>query len=136
MGPNTPQEHIEQPDVGSTAMKLGQDSLPGGQRRVMTDNCAGASVFPRGYDDNAVDDHHVQPVQVEAATGKRSAFSLHDGRSVSIRDSEADVKFPTVRRHSKVTGSCSVLEHNSWLPTKKARGYKMHRHLIWFWNKA
>ena len=33
---------------------------------------------------------------VEAATGKRSTFSLHDGRSVSIRYNEADEKFPIV----------------------------------------
>ena len=95
--------YIEQSDAGSTPPWLKLNSLPGGQCRVMIDCCAGASVFHRRYDDTALDDHHVQPVwlatstgePVEAATGKRS-FSLHDGRGMSTRYNDADVKFPFV----------------------------------------
>ena len=79
------------------------EQSPGGQRRVMIDNCW-SKCFPRGYDDNAVDDHDVQLVwlttatgeAVDPATGTRSFFSLHDDRIVSIRYIDADVKFPIV----------------------------------------
>ena len=36
----------------------------------MIDNCAGAMVFVRGYDDNAVGDHDVQHVGLTTATGE------------------------------------------------------------------
>ena len=55
--------HVEQPGAGYTAPWLRLTSLPGRQRRIMIDNCVGASVFPRGYDDNAVDDPDVQLVR-------------------------------------------------------------------------
>ena len=38
--------HIDLSDLGSTAPWLRLYSLPGSQRRVMIDNCAGTSVFP------------------------------------------------------------------------------------------
>ena len=45
---------------------------------------------------------------VEAATGKLPTFSLHNGRSVSMRYIEADVEVSraSAMRHSKGTGSC------------------------------
>ena len=64
----------------------------------MIDNCARASVFPREYDDNQLVRLTTATGEaVDTATGKRSVISLHDGRSVSIRYNEADVKFPIVR---------------------------------------
>ena len=66
---HAPEGNVAQQDAGSTAPWLGLDSLLGQARRVM--NCAGSSVFPRGYDDNSVNDHEVQPVRITTATGKK-----------------------------------------------------------------
>eukprot|EP00959_Pyramimonas_sp_CCMP1952_P026147 548885-Pyramimonas_sp.AAC.1 len=68
----------------------------------MIDTCAGASVFPKGFDPNAEPDASVRPVKLATATndpvhgasGKRSRFELEGGRQVSVRYNEADVKFP------------------------------------------
>ena len=53
----TRKEHFDRSVAGSPAAWLRISSLPERPRRVMIDNCAGASFFSRGYDDNAVDDH-------------------------------------------------------------------------------
>ena len=70
----------------------------------MTDTCAGASIFPRGFDQNATDDSTVAPVRLSTATddpvngdaGKKSCFGLRDGRKFQVRYNEADVSFPIV----------------------------------------
>ena len=41
------------------------------------DNCAAATVFPRRYDDDVVDDHDVQPVWLTSATGRQLANGQH-----------------------------------------------------------
>ena len=66
--------------------------------------CAGASIFPRGFDQSATDDSTVAPVRLSTAiddpvhgdTGKKSCFGLRDGRKFQVRYNEADVSFPTV----------------------------------------
>ena len=68
------------------------------------DTCAGASIFPRGFDQNATDDLTVAPVRLSTATddpvngdaGKKSCFGLRDGRKFQVRYNEADVSFPNV----------------------------------------
>ena len=68
------------------------------------DTCAGASIFPRGFDQNATDDSTVAPVRLSTATddpvngdaGKKSCFGLRDGRKFRVRYNEADVSFPIV----------------------------------------
>ena len=68
------------------------------------DTCAGASIFPRGFDQNATDDSTVAPVRLSTATddpvngdaGKKSCFGLRDGRKFQVRYNEADVSFPIV----------------------------------------
>ena len=94
--------------------------------------------FLRGYENNAVDDHDVQFVRlttatgeaVEAATGKRSTFSLHDGRSVSIRYTEADVTFPTVvAREATQQGKWFVFGLGTKLVVAHQDGQRVERSL-------
>ena len=67
-------------------------ALAAAPKRVMIDTCAGASVFPKGFDGNAVDDYSVPPISLVTATGKgvqssegkRSTFALKGGRAVSL----------------------------------------------------
>ncbi|CAK0791790.1 unnamed protein product, partial [Prorocentrum cordatum] len=71
---------------------------------LMIDTCAGASVFPRGLGPAAEDDSPVGPVRLATATddpvvgdnGKQPRFGLQDGRQVTVRYNEAEVKFPIV----------------------------------------
>ena len=71
---------------------------------LMMDTCAGASIFPRGFDQSATDDSTVAPVRLSTATddpvhgdaGKNSCFGLRDGRKFQVRHNEADVSFPIV----------------------------------------
>ena len=68
------------------------------------DTCAGASIFPIGFDQSATDDLTVAPVQLSTATddpvhgdaGKKSCFGLRDGRKFQVSYNEADVGFPIV----------------------------------------
>ena len=70
----------------------------------MMDTCACASIFPRGFDQNATDDLTAAPVRLSTATddpvqgdaGKKSCFGLRDGRKFQVRYKEADVSFPIV----------------------------------------
>ena len=84
------------------------------------DTCAGASIFPRVFDQNDTDDSTVAPVRLSTATddpvhgdaGKESCFGLRDGRKFLVRYNEADVSFPIVsigvERCNRAIGSCSV----------------------------
>ena len=68
------------------------------------DTCAGASIFPRGFDQSATDESTVAPVRHSTATddpvhgdaGKKSCFGLRAGRKFQVRYKEADVSFPIV----------------------------------------
>ena len=60
---------------------------------------------------------------LEVASGTRSIFSLHDGRSVSILYNEADVKFP-------VASVSEAVKQGNWCV------FKMHSQVMWFWSKA
>ena len=68
----------------------------------MMDTCAGASIFPRGFDQSATDDSTVAPVRLSTATddpvhrdtGKKSCFGLGDGGKFQVRYNESDVSFP------------------------------------------
>ena len=71
----------------------------------MIDNCAGASVFPVGYDPRAQIDKTVPGVTLTTATGepvpayagRRSRFRLRDGRELTVTYNEAaSVKHPIV----------------------------------------
>ena len=74
------------------------------EKFLMMDTCAGASIFPRGFDQSATDDSTVAPVRPSTATddpvhgdaGKKSCFGLRDGRKFQVRYNEADVSFPIV----------------------------------------
>ena len=77
----------------------------GVRRRLMIDNCAGASVFPAGFDSSAQDDPTVSGVTLMTATGqpvtarsgKRSNFRVRNGTTVTVRYNEApEVRFPIV----------------------------------------
>ena len=65
----------------------------------MMDTCAGAIIFPRGFDQSATDDSTVAPVQLSTATDdpvhgdarKKSCFGLRDGRKFQVGHNEADV---------------------------------------------
>ena len=79
-------------------------AIPSNETYLMMDTCAGASIFPRGFDQNATDDSTVAPVRLSTATddpvngdaGKKSCFGLRDGRNLQVRYNEADVSFPIV----------------------------------------
>ena len=79
-------------------------AIPSNETYLMMDTCAGGSIFPRGFDQSAVDDPTVAPVQLATATddpvhgnaGKKSHFGLRDGRKFQVRYNEADVSFPVV----------------------------------------
>ncbi len=70
----------------------------------MIDAWAGASVFPMGFDENALRDSSASEANlvtaksemVKAKAGRHSTFALNDGRKVAARRSEADVQFPIV----------------------------------------
>ena len=62
------------------------------ETHLMMDTCAGASIFPRGFDQSVTDDSTVAPVQLSTATDD----PVHDGRKFHVRDIEADVSFPVV----------------------------------------
>ena len=76
-------------------------------------------MFSRGFDPAAEDDSTVGPLRLATATddpvvgdsGKQSRFGLQDGRQVTVRHNEAEVKFPIVsvgRRQARATGSPSA----------------------------
>ena len=79
-------------------------AIPSNELYLMMDTCAGASIFPRGFDQSATDDSTVAHVQLSKATddpvhgnaGKKSCFGLRDGRKFQVRHNEADVSFPIV----------------------------------------
>ena len=66
--------------------------------------CAGASIFPRYFDQSAADDSTVAPVRLSTATdhlvhgdaGKTSSFGVRDDRKFQVRYNVADVSFPNV----------------------------------------
>ena len=68
------------------------------------DTWAGASIFPRGFDQSATDDSTVAPVRLSTATddpvhgnaGKKSCFRLRGGRKFQVRYNQADISFPIV----------------------------------------
>ena len=70
----------------------------------MIDACAGASVFPKGFDKQAIKDNTVPSMALRTATnapvkmtgGKRSTYTLRNGSSVSVKRNEANVRFPIV----------------------------------------
>ena len=73
-------------------------AIPSHETYLMMDTCAAGSIFPRGFDQSAVDDPTVAPVQLATATddpvhgdaGKKSHFGLRDGRKFQVRYNEAD----------------------------------------------
>ena len=79
-------------------------AIPSNETNLMLDTCAGASIFPRGFDQSATDDSKVAPVRLSTATddpvhgdaGKKSCFVLRDGRKFQFRYNEAGVSFPIV----------------------------------------
>ena len=79
-------------------------AIPSNETNLMLDTCAGASIFPRGFDQRATDDSKVAPVRLSTATddpvhgdaGKKSCFVLRDGRKLQFRYNEAGVSFPIV----------------------------------------
>ena len=85
----------------------------------MIDNCAGASVFPVGYDDRAEVDDTVPGVTLTPATGepvpayagRKSRFRLLDGQEFTVTYNEAKgVKHPIVSvAESTVHGNWYVL---------------------------
>ena len=100
---------IQRPGAGSIAPAETQHvrpiaAVPSNETYLMMDTCAGASIFPRGFDQSATDDSTVQPVQLSTATddrvrgdaGKKSCFGLRDGREFQVQYNEADVSFPIV----------------------------------------
>ena len=100
---------MRSPGAGSFALAETQRvrsiaAIPSNETYLMMDTCAGASIFPRGFDQNAADDSTVAPVRLSTATddpvngdaGKKSCFDLRDGRKFQVRYNEADVSFPIV----------------------------------------
>ena len=88
--------HVERPDAGSTTPWL-LNSLFGRQRSVI-DNCARASVFSKGNDDNA-DSHDVQPLQLTATGDARSKrqLALFQPHCMTAAACQSDTtKFPIV----------------------------------------
>ena len=79
-------------------------AIPSNETYLMMDTCAGASIFPRGFDQSATDDSTVAPERLSTATddpvhgdaGKKSCVGLRDGRKFQVRYNEADVCFPIV----------------------------------------
>ena len=79
-------------------------AIPSNETCLMVDTCAGASIFPRGFDWSATDASTVAPVRLSRATddpvhgdpGKKSCLGLRDGRKFQVRYNEADVSFPIV----------------------------------------
>ena len=94
-------------------------AIPSNEIYLMMDTCAGASIFPRGFDQNATDDSTVAPVRLSTATddpvngvaGKKSCFGLRDGVKFQVRFYEADVSFPIMsigEASQQGNWSCSV----------------------------
>ena len=103
------EQTVRSPGAGSFAPAETQRArpiaaIPSNETYLMMDTCAGASIFPRGFDQNATDDSTVAPVRLSTATddpvngdaGKKSCFGLRDGRKFQVRYNEADVSFPIV----------------------------------------
>ena len=64
---------MRSPGAGSFALAETQRvrsiaATPSNETYLMIDTCAGASIFPRGFDQNATDDSTVAPVQLSTAT--------------------------------------------------------------------
>ena len=91
-------------------------AIPSNATYPMMDTCAGVSIFLRGFDQSAMDDPTVAPVQLATATddpvhgdaGKKSHFGLRDGRKFQVRYSEADVSFPIVSIEASQQGNWFV----------------------------
>ena len=103
------EQTVRSPGAGSFALAETQRvrpiaAIPSNETYLMMDTCAGASIFPRGFDQNATDDSTVAPVRHSTATddpvngdaGKKSCFGLRDGRKFQVRYNEADVSVPIV----------------------------------------
>ena len=103
------EQAVKSPGAGSIALAetthlIPITAIPSNQTYLMMDTCAGASIFPRGFDQSATDDSTVAPVRLSTATddpvngdsGKKSCFGLRDGRKFQVRYNEADVSFPIV----------------------------------------
>ena len=68
-------------------------AIPTNEAYLMMDTCAGANIFPRGFDQSATDDLTVAPVQISTPTddpvhgdsGKKSCFGLRDVRKFQVR---------------------------------------------------
>ena len=79
-------------------------AIPSNETYLVMDTCAGASIFPRGFDQSATADSTVAPERLSTTTddpvhgdaGKTSCFGLRDGRKFQVRYNEADVSFPIV----------------------------------------
>ena len=98
------EQTVRSPGAGSFAPAETQRvrpiaAIPSNETYLMMDTCAGASIFPRSFDQSATDDSTVatatdDPVHGDA--GKKSCFGLRDGRKFQVRYNEADVSFPIV----------------------------------------
>ena len=68
-------------------------AIPSNETYLMMDTCAGASIFPRGFDQSATDDSTVAPLRhstetddpVHGDAGKKSCFGYRDGRKFQVR---------------------------------------------------
>ena len=68
------------------------------------DTCAGAGIFPRGFDQSGTDDSTVAPVRLSTGTDdrvhgdaeKKSYSGWREGRKFQVRYNEVDVSFPIV----------------------------------------
>ena len=82
----------------------------------MIDNCAGGSVFPRGYDKDARDEVSRSPISMQTATGqvvrtgagKRSIYALPNGRGLVVRYREGEVTEPII-------SVSEMTEEGNWL---------------------
>ena len=117
------EQTVRSPGAGSFALAETQRvrpiaAIPSNETYLMMDTCAGASIFPRSFVQNATDDSTVEPVRHSTATddpvngdaGKKSCFGLRDGRKFQVRYNEADVSFPIVsivKHRNRAIGSCS-----------------------------
>ena len=103
------EQTVRNPGAGSFAPAETQRvrpiaAIPSNETYLMMDTCAGASIFPRGFDQKATDGSTVAPVKLSTATDdpvnrdaeKKSCFGLRDGRKFQVRYNEADVSFPIV----------------------------------------
>ena len=83
------EQALRRPGAGSIAPAETQHvrpiaATPSNETSLMMDTCAGASIFPRGFDQSATDDSTVAPGQLSTATddpvhgdaGKKSHFGL------------------------------------------------------------